>query len=142
MAGAVASGGDVQNVRKRETVKTDAENSFLTLWGKRHTATSLGIVPLCLSLGLLPVTKATVHQGQAQCSLDACWLCWNVQGTEFTCVSWAEAQLELGKWTEAGLKGLLHLASPPGQEPAHLQVPFCLSLTNGPSCAKRSELFA
>lgn len=29
MAGTVASGGDVQNVRKRETVKTDAENSFL-----------------------------------------------------------------------------------------------------------------
>lgn len=142
MAGVVAIGGDVQNVRKRETVKTDAENYFCTLWGRRHTAISLGIVPACSSLGLLPVTKATVHQGQTQCSLDACWLCWNVQGREFSCVTWAEAQLELGKWTEAGVKGLLHLASSPGQEPAHLQVLFCLSLTHGPSCAKRSELFA
>lgn len=47
MAGVVASGEDVQDVRKRGTAKTDAENYFLTLWGKSHTAISLGIVPVC-----------------------------------------------------------------------------------------------
>lgn len=82
MTGVLANGEDVQDVRKRGTAKTDAEN-FITLWGKNHTAISLGIVPVCCSLGPLPVTKATVLTaglGSPQGSLDVCWLCWNVQG--------------------------------------------------------------
>lgn len=63
-------------------------------------------------------------------------------GREFTHLTWAEAQLELGKQTGAGVTGPLHLASPPGQEPAHCQVPLSLSMTHGPSCAKSSDLFA
>lgn len=73
------------------------------------------------------MTKATVHQGWARLpselpgSLLAVLEC---SGKEFTRVTWAEAQLELGKQTGARVTGLLQLASPPGQEPAHLQVPL------------------
>lgn len=63
-------------------------------------------------------------------------------GKEFVNVTWAEAQLELGEKTGAGVMGLLRLSSPPGQEPTQSQVPLCLSMTHGPSSAKRSDLFA
>ena len=71
MAGVVGSGEDVQNVRERGTVKTDAGNSFFALWGKSHTAISVGIAPVCSSLGLLPVTNTTAHQRLAL--LSALW---------------------------------------------------------------------
>lgn len=143
MAGVVARGGDVQNVRKRGTAKTDAEISFFTLWGKSHTAISLGIVPVCSSGATASdIGHRASGTGSAPSVLPGCLLAvleWS--GREFTCVTWAETQLESGKRAGAGLMGLLHLASPPGQEPAHFQVP-CLNLTHGPSCAKRSDLFA
>lgn len=56
--------------------------------------------------------------------LRAPWILAGCAGREFTRVTWAEAQLELGEQTGAGVTGLLQLASPPGQEPAHLQVPL------------------
>lgn len=84
-------------------------------------------MPVCCSLGPLPVTKATVHQGWAglPSGLPGCLLAvLECSGREFTPVTWAEAQLELGKQTRAGVTGLLYLASPPGQEPAPLKVPL------------------
>lgn len=66
----VGSGVDVKNVTERGSAKTDARNIyfFYFVWKKPHSS----IAPGCSPLGLLSVTKNTVHQGLDPSVLFGC----------------------------------------------------------------------